>query len=79
MGGGDERRKAVGFGFTVPGPSAVLPSGVVTPTRTKTAMTTAPNAAINCRPLNGPTTPCRSRLWVNPGRSAIQMAVLKLK
>ncbi len=36
-------------------------------------------ARTSCRPLNGPITPWRSRLWLNSGRVATQTAVLKLK
>ena len=66
-------------GSTVPGPVAVLPSGVVTPMSTITATKTATNAITSWRPLNGPINPWRSRRWLNSGRSATQIAVLKLK
>jgi hypothetical protein len=38
----------------------VDPSGVVTATRTRAVIATAPIASASCRPLNGPTRPRRS-------------------
>jgi hypothetical protein len=63
----------------VPGPFAVFPSGVVIATSTMIAAMIAAPPMSSWRPLNGPTRPWRSRRWLNAGRSATQIAVLKLK
>ena len=60
-------RNGVASGFTIDGPPAVLPSGVViaTPMIATTAIDTA--ASSSWRPLNGPIRPWRAGRWVKPG------------